>query len=80
MLNNIELKNIPKFVLGHEIINHREKISMLKDLIILLWGKVEEISTVAGGFEAGSRKKKKKIVQNEQIINDVVNYLLKNEG
>ena len=44
-IDNIKLEDIPKFVLGHEIINHREKISMLKDIIILLWEKVEEISS-----------------------------------
>ena len=44
-IDNLELEDIPKFVLGHEIIDKREKISMLKDLIIFLWGKVEEISS-----------------------------------
>ena len=43
-IDNIELKNIPKFVLEHEIKNKTEKISMLEDLIVFLWKKVEEVS------------------------------------
>lgn len=42
--DNIELQDMPKIVLVHEIKNKVEKISMLEDLIIFLWKKVEVVS------------------------------------
>ena len=38
-------KDIPKFVLEDEIKNKDNNITLLKDLILLIWKRVNEVST-----------------------------------